>query len=87
MKTIEKRGEIKSFTDQVRVICVKNNIDKPNLGKKIGMDCDFVFTAIKNNTFKPDPETYFRLESYICGKDTHYKSKLRSKYEKTPYDG
>lgn len=78
-----KKGEIKSFTDQVRIICVKNDIDKPNLGKKIGMDCDFVFTAIKNNAFKPDPETYFRLEAYICKKNSHYKNKLRSKYEKT----
>lgn len=80
---LEKRGEIKSFTDQVRVICVKNSIDKPSLGEKIGLDNKAVFTAIKNNAFKPDPKVYFKLEAYICGKDAHYKNKLRSKYEKT----
>lgn len=83
MTTMDKKGEIKSFTDQVRVICVKNDIDKPTLGAKIGMDNNAVFTAIKNNSFKPDPQTYFKLEAYICGKDAHYKNKLRNKYEKT----
>lgn len=83
MSTFNKRGEIRSFTDQVRVICVKNDIDKPTLGVKIGLDNNSVFTAIKNNTFKPSPESYFKLEKVICGKDEHYRSKLRSKYEKT----
>lgn len=83
MMTMDKKGEIKSFTDQVRVICVKNDIDKPTLGTKIGMDNNAVFIAIKNNSFKPDPQTYFKLEAYICGKDAHYKNKLRNKYEKT----
>ena len=80
---MEKRGEVKAFTDQVRVICVKNDINKPTLGQKIGMDNTMVFNMIKNNSLKIDPETYFRLESFICGKDEHYKGKLRSKYEKT----
>lgn len=80
---LEKKGEIKSFTDQVRVICVKNSIDKPTLGEKIGLDNKAVFTAIKNNTFKPEPKVYFKLETYICGKNSRYKNKLRSKYEKT----
>jgi hypothetical protein len=83
MATMDKKGEIKEFTDQVRVICVKNGLDKPTLGKKIGLDNDKFFKAIKNHSFKPDPETYFKLEKVICGKDEHYRNKLRSKYEKT----
>lgn len=81
--TTDKKGEIREFTDQVRVICVKNDLDKPTLGKKIGLDNDKLFKAIKNNSFKPDPVTYFKLEKVICGKDEHYRNKLRSKYEKT----
>ena len=83
MITIDKKGEIRSFTDQVRVICVKNGIDKPSLGGKIGMDDTIFFNSIKNNSLKIDPETYFKLEKEICGKDEHYRSKLRKKYEKT----
>lgn len=80
---ISKKNEIASFTDQVRVICVKNGKDKPTLGKKIGMDNDTLFTQIKNKCFKPDPKTYFKLETEICGKNEHYRNKLRQKYEKT----
>lgn len=80
---ISKKNEIASFTDQVRVICVKNGKDKPTLGKRIGMDNDTLFTQIKNRCFKPDPKTYFKLEKEICGKDEHYRNKLRQKYEKT----
>lgn len=80
---VSKKNEIASFTDQVRVICVKNGKDKPTLGKRIGMDNDTFFTQIKNKCFKPDPKTYFKLEKEICGKDEHYRNKLRQKYEKT----
>ena len=80
---VSKKNEIASFTDQVRVICVKNGKDKPTLGKRIGMDNDTLFTQIKNRCFKPDPKTYFKLEKEICGKDEHYRNKLRQKYEKT----
>ncbi len=83
MQTITKKGEIRSFTDQVRVLCIKNGIDKPTLGQKIGMDNTVVFNAIKTNMFKPEPVVYFRLEKLLCGKDEIYRNKLRSKYEKT----
>ena len=80
---ISKKNEIASFTDQVRVICVKNGKDKPTLGQRIGMDNDTLFMQIKNRCFKPDPKTYFKLEKEICGKDECYRNKLRQKYEKT----
>lgn len=83
MITMDKKGEIKEFTDQVRVICVKNGKNKPTLGEKIGMNNTIFFNSIKNNSLKIDPQTYFKLEKEICGKDEHYKSKLRRKYEKT----
>ena len=59
--TMNKKGEIRQFSNQVRVICVKNDIDKPTLGNKIGMDNKKVFTALKNNAFKPSVSNYFRL--------------------------
>lgn len=83
MMTMNKKGEIRQFSNQVRVICVKNDIDKPTLGNKIGMDNKKVFTALKNNAFKPSVSNYFRLETYICGNDANLRSKLRTKYERT----
>ena len=80
---IDKKQEVKSFSNQVRIICLKNSIDKTILGKKINMDPDMVFKEIKNASFKPDPQRYIKLESYICGKNKYYVNKLRCKYEKT----
>lgn len=84
MKTIENaQGAIKAFTDQVLIICAKNDIEKQTLGAKIGEDSGKVFVQIKNKTFRPEPVTYFKLEKELCGKDGCLKSKLRSKYERT----
>lgn len=78
-----KQTEVRQFTDQVRVICLKNDIDKQKLGDKIGLNKKEVFSQIKNKSFKPAPEVYVALENTICGKSQADRNKLRSKYERT----